>query len=61
VYAQLSRPMNLLDPPRNLLEIPIFMQSLLASYERRGQREKVVLGASRKDVLECFAALDIGA
>ena len=54
------RAMNLLDPPRNLLENPIFMNSLLASYERRGQREKVVLGPSRQDMLERFAALDAG-
>jgi 2-polyprenyl-6-methoxyphenol hydroxylase-like FAD-dependent oxidoreductase len=51
------RAMNLLEAPRDLLRNPVVMQSLLASYARREQREKVVLGPSREAMLERFAAL----
>jgi 2-polyprenyl-6-methoxyphenol hydroxylase-like FAD-dependent oxidoreductase len=51
------RAMNLLDAPRDLLRNPVVMQSLIASYARREQREKVVLGPSREAMLERFAAL----
>jgi 2-polyprenyl-6-methoxyphenol hydroxylase-like FAD-dependent oxidoreductase len=54
------RTMNLLDRPGDLMRNPLVMQSLLASYARRDQREKVVLGPSRDEMLERFAALDAG-
>ena len=54
------RAMNLLEAPRDLLKNPVVMQSLLASYARREQREKVALGPSREDMIERFAALDAG-
>jgi hypothetical protein len=52
------RAMNLLDVPRDLVKDPLVMQSLLASYARREQREKVVLGPSREEMIERFATLD---
>jgi hypothetical protein len=51
------RAMNLLDRPAELVRNPVVMQSLLASYAKRDQREKVALGPSREDMLERFAAL----
>jgi hypothetical protein len=51
--------MNLLEAPRDLLRNPVVMQSLLASYARREQREKVVLGPSREAMLERFGALGV--
>jgi len=52
------RAMNLLDPPGDLIRNPAVMRSLLASYAKRDQREKVVLGPSREGMLERFAALE---
>jgi hypothetical protein len=51
------RAMNLLEQPRNLMQNPVVMQSLLASYARRDQRPKVFLGPSREEMVERFAAL----
>lgn len=51
------RAMNLLDQPADLLKNPLVMQSLLASYARRDQREKVRLGPSREEMVGRFAAL----
>jgi 2-polyprenyl-6-methoxyphenol hydroxylase-like FAD-dependent oxidoreductase len=51
------RTINLLDSPRDLLRNPVVMQSVLASYAKRGQREKLVLGPPREAMLERFAAL----
>ncbi len=48
--------MNLLDVPRDLVKDPLVMQSLLASYARREQREKVVLGPSREEMIARFDA-----
>lgn len=55
------RAMNLLDAPGDLMKNPRFLQSLLASYARRDQREKVALGPSRAAMLERFAALGTSA
>jgi 2-polyprenyl-6-methoxyphenol hydroxylase-like FAD-dependent oxidoreductase len=55
------RTMNLLEPPGDLLRNPLVMQSLLASYAKREQREKVALGPSREEMLERFAALGAAA
>jgi 2-polyprenyl-6-methoxyphenol hydroxylase-like FAD-dependent oxidoreductase len=55
------RAMNLLDQPRDLMKNPVVIQSLLASYARRDQREKVYLGPPREGMLERFAALGAGA
>jgi hypothetical protein len=52
------RAMNLLETPRDLMKNPVVMQCLLASYAKRDQREKVVLGPSREEMVERFAALD---
>jgi 2-polyprenyl-6-methoxyphenol hydroxylase-like FAD-dependent oxidoreductase len=52
------RTMNLLDPPGDLMKNPVFIQSLLASYAKRGQREPVSLGPSRDGMLERFASLE---
>lgn len=51
------RSLNLLDPPGDLLKNPFVIQSMLASYERREQREKLVLGPSRKEMVARFDAL----
>jgi len=51
------RAMNLLETPGELFRSPLVMQSLLASYARREQREKVVFGPTREGMLERFAAL----
>jgi 2-polyprenyl-6-methoxyphenol hydroxylase-like FAD-dependent oxidoreductase len=55
------RAVNLLDSPRDLLKNPVVMQSLLASYAKRDQREKVELGPPREAMLERFAALGVSA
>ena len=52
------RTVNLLDPPGDLMRNPVFLQGLLASFARRDQREKVVLGPSREGMLERFAGLE---
>jgi 2-polyprenyl-6-methoxyphenol hydroxylase-like FAD-dependent oxidoreductase len=54
------RTMNLLDRPGDLMRSPTVIQSLLASYAKRDQREKVVLGPSRDEMVARFAALDAG-
>jgi len=55
------RAVNLLDSPRDLLKNPVVMQSLLASYAKRDQREKVELGPPREAMLERFAVLGASA
>jgi 2-polyprenyl-6-methoxyphenol hydroxylase-like FAD-dependent oxidoreductase len=55
------RAMNLLEAPGDLFKNPVVMQSLLASYAKRDQRENVVLGPSRQEMLERFSALEAGA
>jgi 2-polyprenyl-6-methoxyphenol hydroxylase-like FAD-dependent oxidoreductase len=55
------RAVNLLDAPGDLMRNPVVIRSLLASYARRDQREKVTLGPTREDMLERFAALGVGA
>ena len=55
------RAINLLDSPRDLMKNPIVLQGVLASYAKRGQREKVVLGPSREAMLQRFAALEASA
>jgi flavin-dependent dehydrogenase len=55
------RTINLLDSPRDLLKNPVVMQSVLASWAKRDQREKLVLGPPREGMLERFAALGAGA
>jgi len=51
------RAMNLLDPPGDLMKNPVVMQSLIASYAKRHEREPVDLGPPREAMLERFAAL----
>jgi len=51
------RTMNLLDQPGNLMKNPMVLQSLLASYAKRGTREPVVLGPPREAMVERFATL----
>ncbi len=51
------RTMNLLDAPGDLMKNPAVMQSLLASYAKRDQREKVDLGPGRDAMIERFASL----
>lgn len=55
------RAMNLLEAPGDLLKNPLVMQSLLASYAKRDQRERVVLGPSREEMVARFAALGASA
>jgi hypothetical protein len=55
------RTMNLMDPPGDLMKSPIFIQSLVASYAKRDQREPVNLGPSREAMVERFDALEAGA
>jgi 2-polyprenyl-6-methoxyphenol hydroxylase-like FAD-dependent oxidoreductase len=52
------RAMNLLEAPGDLLRNPLVMQSLLASYAKRDQREKGVLGPSREEMVARFAAAE---
>ena len=51
------RAMNLLEPPGELMKNPLVLQSLLASYAKRDQRPKEVLGPSRDEMVARFAAL----
>lgn len=53
----LSRTIHLLDGPGELLRSPVAMQAMLEAYGRREQRPKVVLGPTRSEMLERFAAL----
>lgn len=55
------RFLNLLEPPGDLLKNPMVMQRVLASYARRDQREKEVLGPPREEMLERFAAAGVAA
>jgi 2-polyprenyl-6-methoxyphenol hydroxylase-like FAD-dependent oxidoreductase len=50
------RTLHLLDRPGAMMKNPEVMQSLLASYERRHERPKRVLGPSRDEMLAHFAA-----
>jgi hypothetical protein len=52
------RTIHLLDRPGDLLRNPEVIRSLLASYARRDQREKVVLGPKRAEMIERFAHLE---
>jgi 2-polyprenyl-6-methoxyphenol hydroxylase-like FAD-dependent oxidoreductase len=51
------RAINLLDQPADLMRSPLVMQRVLASYARRAERPKLVLGPSRGEMLERFAEL----
>jgi len=53
----LARTIHLLDPPGEMMRNPVALQAMMAAYERRDQRPKVVLGPSRAAMLERFAAL----
>ncbi len=57
LLRKFMRAMNLLDVPRDLVKDPVVMQSLLASYARREQREKVVSGPSREEMIARFETL----
>lgn len=52
------RAMNLLDPPGDLVQDPVVMQRMLASYGRRNERPKKRLGPSRGEMLERFEAFE---
>ena len=52
------RTLHLLDPPGDLMKNPEVFARVLESYRRRGEREKVVLGPSRSQMLERVAALE---
>lgn len=54
----LSRTIHLLDAPGEMMRNPAALQAMMAAYERRAERPKVVLGPSRAEMLERFAALD---
>jgi 2-polyprenyl-6-methoxyphenol hydroxylase-like FAD-dependent oxidoreductase len=51
------RTLNLLEQPGDLMRNPVVIQSLLASYAKRDQREKVILGPSRDEMVERLGAL----
>jgi hypothetical protein len=51
------RAINLLDPPADLMKSPLVMQRVLASYARRGERPKPLLGPTRGEMIERFAEL----
>lgn len=51
------RTLHLLDPPGDLMKNPEVFGRVLEAYNRRGEREKVVLGPSRSQMLERAAAL----
>lgn len=57
----LSRTLHLLDGPGEMLRNPIAMKAIMAAYERREQRAKVVLGPTRAEMLDRFAAVDVAA
>ena len=57
LFRLFLRTMNLLDPPAHLMQNPIVMQRLLASYARRGEREPVVFGPQRQEMVERLAAV----
>lgn len=51
------RTINLLDRPGDLMRNPAVMQSLLASWAKRDQREKIVLGPPREEMVERLGSL----
>ena len=51
------RVFNLLEAPADLMKDPQIMQRALAAYERRGEREAVVRGPNREDMLETLSAV----
>jgi 2-polyprenyl-6-methoxyphenol hydroxylase-like FAD-dependent oxidoreductase len=51
------RTLHLLDPPGDLMKNPEVFQRVLDAYNRRDQRERVVLGPSRSQMLERVASL----
>lgn len=55
------RTVHMLDGPGEMIKNPEVIQSLMASYAKRDEREKIVLGPSRSEMAELFAALDAGA
>jgi hypothetical protein len=57
----LSRTLHLLDGPGEMMRNPEALQAMTAAYERRAQRERIVFGPTRAEMLERFAALDAGA
>ena len=50
--------MNLMDPPGDLMKNPAVMQSLMASYAKRDEREppKNMEGPKRDEMVELLAA-----
>jgi 2-polyprenyl-6-methoxyphenol hydroxylase-like FAD-dependent oxidoreductase len=51
------RVFNLLEAPADLMKDQQIMQRALAAYERRGEREAVVRGPNRDDMLETLSAV----
>lgn len=60
VLRKFLRTMNLLDPPGDLMQDPVVMQRVIASYGRRAERPKKHLGPSRNEMLEHLDAADAG-
>lgn len=52
------RAFNLLDDPDTLMKQPDLMQRVMASFQRRGEREPLVRGPSRDEMVEILAAAE---
>jgi hypothetical protein len=46
------RIFNLLEAPSDMLKRPDLLQHVLAAWQRRGEREPVVLGPGRSEMIE---------
>jgi hypothetical protein len=53
------RVFNLLEPPGDLMKDPQILQRVLASFEKRDEREKVANGPNRAEMLEHLAAAGV--
>jgi 2-polyprenyl-6-methoxyphenol hydroxylase-like FAD-dependent oxidoreductase len=57
VLRAFMRVFNLLEAPSDLMKDPQILQKVLQSFERRDQREPVVQGPSRQEMVEQLAAI----
>lgn len=57
LLRMLSRTIHLLDGPGELLRNPVALQAIMDAYGRREQRDKIVLGPTRAEMLDRFAAV----
>jgi hypothetical protein len=51
------RVFNLLEAPGDLMKDPQILQRVLVSFEKRHEREKVVVGPNREEMIQQLAAV----